>query len=158
MAATTFSRRSLRALALTWNVNECKPDPDSSQVFRHLRRAATPAGGGEGPALVAVALQEIEMGSSSVALAAAKDAISYRMQERGNTNAKFWSGAVLRALGGEAAWQLVGLRQLSGMLVLAYARHDLKVIVWWVEWRELGMRRVGGLAGAPRFTISAGRT
>ncbi|RMZ54465.1 hypothetical protein APUTEX25_002041, partial [Auxenochlorella protothecoides] len=156
VAATTFSRRSLRALALTWNVNECKPDPDSSQVFRHLRRAATLAGGGEGPALVAVALQEIEMGSSSVALAAAKDAISYRMQERGNTNAKFWSGAVLRALGGEAAWQLVGLRQLSGMLVLAYARHDLKEWLGEVATASVacGVLGVGGNKGAVAVEFS----
>ncbi|KFM27761.1 Type I inositol 1,4,5-trisphosphate 5-phosphatase 12 [Auxenochlorella protothecoides] len=130
VAATTFSRRSLRALALTWNVNECKPDPDSSQ--------------------------EIEMGSSSVALAAAKDAISYRMQERGNTNAKFWSGAVLRALGGEAAWQLVGLRQLSGMLVLAYARHDLKEWLGEVATASVacGVLGVGGNKGAVAVEFS----
>jgi hypothetical protein len=48
----------------------------------------------------------------AVALAAAKDAFSHRMQERGNTNAKFWVGGVLRALGGERHWHQVGLRQL----------------------------------------------
>lgn len=47
-----------------------------------------------------------------VALAAAKDAFSQRMQERGNTNAKFWSAGLLEALGGERHWHQVGLRQL----------------------------------------------
>ncbi len=48
----------------------------------------------------------------AVALAAAKDAFSQKMQERGNTNAKFWSQGVLSALGGERHWHQVGLRQL----------------------------------------------
>lgn len=48
----------------------------------------------------------------AVALAAAKDAFSQRMQERGNTNAKFWSAGLLEALGGERHWHQVGLRQL----------------------------------------------
>ena len=48
----------------------------------------------------------------AVALAAAKDAFSHKMQERGNTNAKFWSAGVLQALGGERHWHQVGLRQL----------------------------------------------
>lgn len=47
-----------------------------------------------------------------MALAAAKDAFSQKMQERGNTNAKFWSTGVLTALGGERHWHQVGLRQL----------------------------------------------
>ena len=47
-----------------------------------------------------------------MALAAAKDAFSHRMQEKGNTNAKFWSAHVLAALGGERHWHQVGLRQL----------------------------------------------
>jgi hypothetical protein len=50
--------------------------------------------------------------SHAVALAAAKDAFSHKMQERGNTNAKFWSAGVLQALGGERHWHQVGLRQL----------------------------------------------
>jgi hypothetical protein len=47
-----------------------------------------------------------------VALAAAKDAFSHKMQERGNTNAKFWGAGVLGALGGDRHWHQVGLRQL----------------------------------------------
>ena len=35
-----------------------------------------------------------------------------KMQEKGNTNAKFWGAGVLSALGGERHWHQVGLRQL----------------------------------------------
>jgi hypothetical protein len=48
----------------------------------------------------------------AVALAAAKDAFNTKMQEKGNTNAKFWGAGVLSALGGERHWHQVGLRQL----------------------------------------------
>ena len=48
----------------------------------------------------------------AVALAAAKDVFNTKMQEKGNTNAKFWGAGVLSALGGERHWHQVGLRQL----------------------------------------------
>ena len=47
------------------------------------------------------------------------------MQEKGNANAQWWSGAIQSALG--EGWQRLGLRQLSGMLVLVYTRSDLLV-------------------------------
>jgi hypothetical protein len=71
-------------------------------------------------------LQEIEMGSGSVALAAAKDAILKSLQERGNANAQWWSQSVLGALGGCGTWFRVALRQLSGMLVIVFARSELQ--------------------------------
>ena len=46
-------------------------------------------------------------------------------QERGNANAQAWGAAVEAALG--AQWQRLGLRQLSGMLVLVYARRQYLV-------------------------------
>ena len=47
------------------------------------------------------------------------------LQEKGNANAHWWGRRCLAALsegrsGGE--WQQVGLRQLSGMLILVFAR------------------------------------
>jgi hypothetical protein len=51
------------------------------------------------------------------------------VQEKGNTNAKFWSVSLLGALGGERHWHQVGLRQLSGLLILVFARNNLKVCV-----------------------------
>ncbi len=52
---------------------------------------------------------------------------AFELQERGNTNAKFWSASILEALGGEQRWYQVALRQLSGMLLLVFARTSLKV-------------------------------
>jgi hypothetical protein len=57
-ACTTFRRESLRALCVTWNVGESKPDP-GSPFFRWVHEAAF------GAQLAVVGLQEIEMGSSS---------------------------------------------------------------------------------------------
>ena len=47
------------------------------------------------------------------------------MQERGNANAQAWNSAIQSAVG--EGWQRLGLRQLSGMLVLVYIRSDLLV-------------------------------
>ncbi len=42
------------------------------------------------------------------------------LQEKGNANAVWWARRCLAVLGG--GWDKVGLRQLSGMLVLIFAR------------------------------------
>ena len=41
-------------------------------------------------------------------------------QERGNANAQSWSASIEATLGQD--WVRLGLRQLSGMLILVYAR------------------------------------
>ena len=46
-------------------------------------------------------------------------------QERGNANAQSWSASVEGALG--SSWARLGLRQLSGMLILVYVRKKLLV-------------------------------
>ena len=59
-------------MCLTWNVNHQRPDA-SSGVFHGVFHKVADAGASA--SIVVVALQEIEMGSSSVAIAAAKDAL-----------------------------------------------------------------------------------
>ena len=49
------------------------------------------------------------------------------MQERGNANAQAWNSAIQSAVG--EGWQRLGLRQLSGMLVLVYIRSNLLVSI-----------------------------
>ncbi|KAL4853623.1 Type II inositol polyphosphate 5-phosphatase 15 [Chlorella vulgaris] len=151
-ACTTFQRQSLRVLCVTWNVGESKPDPGSA-FFRWVHEAAF------NTQLVVLGLQEIEMGSSSVALAAAKDAFSHKMQERGNTNAKFWGAGVLQALGGDRHWHQVGLRQLSGMLVLVFARNNLRSSIGEVTTSSVacGVLGVGGNKGAVAVEFSVHR-
>lgn len=48
------------------------------------------------------------------------------MQEKGNNNAQWWQSQVLNSLGAER-WMRVGLRQLSGMLVMVFALSSLSV-------------------------------
>lgn len=49
------------------------------------------------------------------------------MQEKGNNNGQWWAMQLLNALGGPSKWRQFGLRQLSGMLVLVFARKELEV-------------------------------
>lgn len=67
----------LEVLCLTWNVNEQKPDGGSA-LFGTLAALAETA------RVAVFGLQEIEMGGSSVAMAAAKDALlkSAQVQSR----------------------------------------------------------------------------
>ena len=60
---------------------------------------------------------------------AAFDNISM-LQEIGNSNAQWWSKHLMLALdGGAGGWCQIGLRQLSGMLILVFARSRLKDVV-----------------------------
>lgn len=60
-------------MCLTWNVNEQRPDPES-KLFKWVSHATVRA------SIAVVALQEIEMGGSSVAMAAAKDVLNKSAQ------------------------------------------------------------------------------
>jgi len=108
------------AVVLTWNVNQRRPPPDSP-LFASLADLARDAD------VAVLCLQEIEMGGSSVALAAAREAVAPGLQEKGTAAAQWWAAAALDALGGPSSWARVGLRQLSGMLVLVFAREFLMV-------------------------------
>ena len=58
-------------------------------------------------------------------LSTASQAVHVR-QERGNNNAKAWQAALQAALGGETTWTRIGLRQLSGMLIMVFARSHMQ--------------------------------
>lgn len=67
-------RANLEMLCLTWNVNEQRPE--GSPLFNWIADLSGKA------SIAVVALQEIEMGSSSVAIAAAKDVLNKSAQVR----------------------------------------------------------------------------
>lgn len=67
-----MSRGNLEMLCLTWNVNEQRPE--GSPLFNWIADLSGKA------SIAVVALQEIEMGSSSVAIAAAKDVLNKSAQ------------------------------------------------------------------------------
>ena len=71
-----------QTLAITWNVNEQRPD--HSSLFRMIRERA------QDTHTLMVALQEVEMGGSSVALAAAKDAMAKGLQAGSLNPARVW--------------------------------------------------------------------
>ena len=50
-------------------------------------------------------------------------------QEKGNNNAQWWQAQVMSTLGSDR-WMRVGLRQLSGMLVMVFALSSLSVTSW----------------------------
>lgn len=137
------AKDSINVLAVTWNCGESKPEPKSS-VFRWIHEHAFDK------SIALIGLQEVEMGGTSVALAAAKNALSAKMQERGNYNAQFWSNSILSALGGDRHWHQVALRQLSGMLVMAFARNSLRPFIGEQATASVacGMLGVGGNKGA----------
>ncbi|KAL3132931.1 hypothetical protein ABBQ38_006845 [Trebouxia sp. C0009 RCD-2024] len=147
-AGALVSRGNLEMLCLTWNVNEQRPD--GSPLFNWIADLSGKA------SIAVVALQEIEMGSSSVAIAAAKDVLNKSAQEKGNNNAQWWQSQVLHSLGGER-WMRVGLRQLSGMLVMVFALSSLSANVGEVSTASVacGVLGVGGNKGgvAVSFTL-----
>lgn len=161
LAPSMVEREAVKVLCVTWNVGESKPAPDAV-IFKQLARYAGVRSSRrgddsssdspvvEGSGLVLMCLQEVEMGSTSVALAAYKDALSTKLQEQGNVNARFWSERCLDALGGGSHWYQVGLRQLSGMLLMVYGRLHLKSYIGEVATASVacGVLGVGGNKGA----------
>ena len=66
-------RHAMEVACITWNVNEARPDP-STGLHRWVIDLAKEA------SMFVVALQEIESGGGSLALAAAKDALLTKQQ------------------------------------------------------------------------------
>ncbi|KAG2453429.1 hypothetical protein HYH02_001652 [Chlamydomonas schloesseri] len=149
-----LTRHQLCVLAGTWNVNETRPALSSLAAW--LRAGAVNAH------VVAIALQEVEMGTSSVAMDAARNLLYKTMLERGNQNAQWWAAELLAALttaGGGAAWSRVGLRQMSGMLAMVFCRTELMPHVGEVATASVpcGVMGVGGNKGAVAVSMSVYR-
>ena len=145
--ADCYSRKSLGVLAVTWNVGESRPDA-GSPFFRWIAEHSADK------SMIIVALQEVEMGGASVALAAAKETLAAKSQEKGNANAQFWANAVAATLG--RSWQNVSLRQLSGMLIIVFARSNLGKSLGEVRTTSVacGILGVGGNKGAVAVHLS----
>ena len=78
-------------------------------------------------------------------------------QEVGNANAQWWSKRLLGALAaGGGAWVPVGLRQLSGMLVLVFARSALRNVLGEVSTASVacGVLGLGGNKGAVALSFT----
>jgi hypothetical protein len=80
----------------------------------------------------------MEMGTSSVAMDRIYSNLAKGRLEAGNNKAQLWAGEVAECLaGGAAAWARVGLRQMSGILIVAFVR--------WAPRAGAGVARAGHL-------------
>lgn len=145
---TCFTRISLGVLAVTWNCGESRPEK-SSPFFRWIQENSGDK------SLIVVSLQEVEMGGASVALAAAKETLSTKSQEKGNANAQYWVNALSSVLGSRS-WYNVSMRQLSGMLIMVFARSDLSESLGEIHTTSVacGILGVGGNKGAVAVHLS----
>ncbi|KAL6758609.1 Endonuclease/exonuclease/phosphatase [Haematococcus lacustris] len=146
--AETLRMTPLRVLAGTWNVNVTRPQPASIQLWLGPRA--------EDADIVCVGLQEVEVGTSSVALEAALSMLNKGALEKGNANAQWWADQVLRALGGADAWARCALRQMSGILVMVFCRRVLAPHVGEVATASVacGLMGVAGNKGAAAVSLT----
>jgi phosphatidylinositol-bisphosphatase len=117
---SALERRSIRVLVGTWNVAEGKPSRASLRLWLGQRSA--------GASIVAVALQEVEMGTGSVAAAAlfASGVVGRAKLESGTAAGQAWAAELHACLDcGQQAWERVGMRQMSGVLAVVFARKEV---------------------------------
>ncbi|GBF99290.1 inositol polyphosphate phosphatase [Raphidocelis subcapitata] len=140
---------SLMVLATTWNVNEGRPGRAALIEWLGERSGAAQ--------LVVVGLQELEMGTSSVAMDRIYAGLARSKLEAGTEKAQLWASEVAACLdGGAGAWRRVGLRQMSGTLVVAFVRAELERHVGEVSTScvTCGVMGVGGNKGAVALSFS----
>ncbi|KAG2498827.1 hypothetical protein HYH03_003020 [Edaphochlamys debaryana] len=142
----------LTVLAGTWNVNESRPSTAALRAWITPRAAAAE--------IVSVALQEVEMGTSSVAKDAVTQFLAKSALERGNQNAQWWSTELENALNAtNTPWTRKGLRQMSGLVILVFVRSELAQHVGEVATAHVacGVMGVGGNKGAVAVSLTVYR-
>lgn len=141
-------RHQLRVLATTYNVGEVKPDLTSIRTWLG-------AAGASSADVVVVALQEVVMSASTMAMDAAFSVISRAQLEKGNQLAQGWALDIGTALGSDA-YVRIALRQLAGMLLLVFCKRDLAQSVGEVSTASVacGVMGVGGNKGAVAVCMS----
>ncbi|PNT68462.1 hypothetical protein BRADI_3g40800v3 [Brachypodium distachyon] len=105
---------NIKMLVGTWNVAQEKASPES--LWSWLASASSDVG------LVVVGLQEVEMGAGVLAMAAAKESVGLE----GSANGQWWIDNIGKILDEGISFHRVGSRQLAGLLIVAWARKDLK--------------------------------
>ncbi|KAG7585889.1 WD40 repeat [Arabidopsis thaliana x Arabidopsis arenosa] len=113
-----YSRiENLKILAGTWNVGEGRASTDS--LVSWLGCTAT------GVEIVVVGLQEVEMGAGVLAMSAAKETVGLE----GSPLGQWWLDMIGKTLDEGSSFVRVGSRQLAGLLICVWVRHDLKPYV-----------------------------
>ncbi|XP_042437362.1 type II inositol polyphosphate 5-phosphatase 15-like isoform X1 [Zingiber officinale] len=98
----------------SWNVGQERVNTDS--LISWLGNATPQVG------LVVVGLQEVEMGAGFLAMAAAKETVGLE----GSANGQWWLEAIGKILDDGVPFELIGSRQLAGLLIAVWARKNLR--------------------------------
>ncbi|KAG1665296.1 hypothetical protein FOA52_015873 [Chlamydomonas sp. UWO 241] len=171
LCSATMRKQQVRMLTGTWNVNETRPPREAIATWltcsgaadmvvlglqEHISVFLTEVFACSGTAdVVALGLQEVEMGTSSVATDLARNLINRGALEKGNENAKWWYSELHDVLGDQ--FVRVGLRQMSGLLIMAFCRTELAPHVGELHSASVacGVLGVGGNKGAValEFTV-----
>eukprot|EP00798_Chlamydomonas_sp_ICE-L_P024022 gene24022-9597_t len=146
----SLHRHDLRVVAGTWNVNCSRPSLHSLQTWLGARCQEAD--------IVVVGLQEVEMGTGSVAQNAAIRVLYSSLLDKGNQNAQWWTMQLDVVLGVDR-FVRVALRQMSGILVLVFAHKDLAAHVGEVSSTSVacGVLGLGGNKGAVAVSMSVFR-
>jgi len=150
LCRSALREQHVRLLAGTWNVNESRPPRECLDKWIGAHCGAAD--------IVLVGLQEVEMGTGSVATDLVANFINKGALERGNVNAQWWYSELHNVLRVRGFVQL-GLRQMSGLLVMAFVRDELSPHVGELKTSSVacGVLGVGGNKGAVALSFTVFR-
>ncbi|XP_004302174.1 PREDICTED: type II inositol 1,4,5-trisphosphate 5-phosphatase FRA3-like [Fragaria vesca subsp. vesca] len=140
---------NMKILTGTWNVGQGRASQDS--LISWLGSVASNVG------IVVVGLQEVEMGAGFLAMSAAKETVGLE----GSSVGQWWLDMIGKTLDEGSTFERVGSRQLAGLLIAMWVRHNLKAHVGDVDAAAVpcGFGRAIGNKGAVGLRIRLyGRT
>ena len=147
-----LNKIQLTVFAGTWNVNQMKLGDIRNSLPRWIES------GSKNADIAIIGLEEIEMGSRTVAESIVKETFAQSLQERGNLTAQTWLQEILVSLtkATNQQWHRIGSRQLSGILLGVYVREHLKKATGEVETCSVarGVMGVGGNKGTVGVSLS----
>ncbi|KAF5770434.1 putative phosphoinositide 5-phosphatase transcription factor WD40-like family [Helianthus annuus] len=107
---------NFKILAGTWNVAQGRATHDS--LVSWLGSAAKDVD------IVAVGLQEVEMGAGFLAMSAARETMQVGLE--GSSAGQWWLDMIGRTLDEGSSFHRVGSRQLAGMLIGVWVRYNIR--------------------------------
>ncbi|XP_024971665.1 type II inositol polyphosphate 5-phosphatase 15 isoform X1 [Cynara cardunculus var. scolymus] len=107
---------NFRILAGTWNVAQGRATQDS--LISWLGSAAKDVD------IVAVGLQEVEMGAGFLAMSAARETMQVGLE--GSSAGQWWRDMIGKTLDEGSSFHRVGSRQLAGMLIGVWVRNSIR--------------------------------
>ncbi|KAJ0046930.1 hypothetical protein Pint_05250 [Pistacia integerrima] len=113
-----YARRDdVRILIGTWNVGQGRASHESLMTW--LGSVSSDVG------IIAVGLQEVEMGAGFLAMSAAKETVGLE----GSAIGQWWQDTIGKALDEGTTFERMGSRQLAGLLISLWVRKNLRTHV-----------------------------